>query len=202
MIAAEGLKDVMASMSTDIDALQQRERAIQIEINELNKSLKVDAKRKKEIVRYYQERMAEFLNLLNVNVLKLDDYKTLQKQVGTNALGSDLSRSLLAQSFSFIHAMNKFNNFVMCPLVIDSPFQQEQDDTNVDAIFKFIFSKVLPQQQLILATLTVTTAAEGVLPQGAKEVHFVDELGLLQRDQYADVLNHIGPMHDATLAEK
>jgi hypothetical protein len=86
------------------------------------------------------------------------------------------------------------------PLVLDSPLQQEQDKDNIGAIFKFIFSRALPGQQLILGTLTVDSAPEGILPADANRIHLADELHLLQKTQYADVMDRIGKMHELTLA--
>lgn len=199
-VAAEGMKEIMSSLSEDINGLATREEDVRKTLDKLEEDLKVDSKRKKEINDYYQARMKEFLASLSVNVLVEGDYKTFDKQIKTNALGSDLPRSLLAQYFAFLHAMAKFNPAITCPLVLDSPLQQEQDKGNIGAIFKFIFSRALPGQQLILGTLTVDSAPEGILPADANRIHLADELHLLQKTQYADVMDRIGKMHELTLA--
>ena len=199
-VSAEGMKEVMHSLSEDINALVTQEADVQKSLDKLADDLKVDAKRKKDITEYYQARMKEFLGNLNVHVLEADDYKTYEKQIKTNALGSDLPRSLLAQYLAFLHTMAKFNPSIACPLVLDSPIQQEQDKENSEAIFGFIFSRVLAGQQLILGTLTVDIAPVGVVPANAKRIELKQEYGLLQKEQYADVLAQIGKMHEATLA--
>lgn len=198
-VSVEGMKDIMGSLAQDIHALIDQEAGLQNQIDKLADALKVDSKWKKKITEYYQARMKEFLAQLNVHVLGLTDYKTYEKQVKKNALGSDLPRSLLAQYFAFLHTMAKFNPSVVCPLVLDSPFQQEQDPDNVAAIFRFIFSRVLPGQQLILATLTVDGAPPGVIPPGTKRIILGDEYSLLQKSQYDDVLGEVREMHEATL---
>jgi hypothetical protein len=63
-----------------------------------------------------------------------------------------------------------------------------------------IFSSILPGQQLILGTLTVDNAPTGVIPADAKRIHLSDELRLLQRSQYRDVMDRIGKLHEETLA--
>jgi predicted nucleic acid-binding Zn-ribbon protein len=199
-IAAEGMKEIVGSLSEDINGLAAQEEDIRKSLDSLQGDLKVDSKRKKEINDYYQVRMKEYLASLSVNVLSAGDYKTFDKQIRTNALGSDLPRSLLAQYFAFLQTMAKFNPSIACPLVLDSPLQQEQDKDNIGAIFRFIFSRVLPGQQLILGTLTVDNAPEGVIPANAKRIHLTDELHLLQKTQYTDVVNRIGKMHEQTLA--
>lgn len=199
-VAAEGMKDVMGSLGEDIDGIASQENGLQQQLDKLVDELKVDAKRKKEITNFYQARMKEFLGDLNVHVLDVNDYKTYEKQIKTNALGSDLPRSLLAQYFAFLHVMTKFNPSVLCPLVLDSPFQQEQDAENISAIFKFIFSRVLADQQLILATLNLDGAPKGAIPSSAKKIELKAEYSLLQKSQYEEVYNSLKEMHEATLA--
>src|SRR5260221_13112519 len=107
--------------------------------------------------------MKEFLGELNVHVLEASDYKTYSKLIKNNALGSDLPRSLLAQYIAFLHTMDKFNDFVVCPLVIDSPKQQEQDADNERAIFDFIFKRRLKAQQLILGTVSAANSPTDII---------------------------------------
>jgi AAA15 family ATPase/GTPase len=199
-VSSEGMKDVMSSMSEDINGLLAREDEINKGLAALSEDLKVDAQRKKEINQFYQARMKEFLSSLRVDVLAMSDYKTFEKQIKVNALGSDLPRSLLAQHFSFLYTMDKFNPAVICPLLLDSPFQQEQDPDNIGAIFRFIFSRTLSQQQLILSTLTVDNAPDGVLRSNAKIIRLSEKLHLLEKSQYDDVMDRIGALHEETLA--
>jgi energy-coupling factor transporter ATP-binding protein EcfA2 len=198
-VAAEGMKDIMGSLSEDINGLMEREEILRKEIDRLQGDLRVDAKLKRKINAFYQSRMKEFLSVLNVHVLSESDYKSFEKQIKTNALGSDLPRSLLAQYFAFLHTMKAFNASITCPLVLDSPLQQEQDTDNIAAIFSFIFERVLPGQQLILGTLSLNDDHGGV-PESAHKIHLTDELHLLQKDQYASVMERIGKMHELTLA--
>jgi hypothetical protein len=199
-VAAEGMKEILTSLSQDINDLAAREEEIWASLTKLDEDLKLDSKRKREINEYYQARMKEFLGKLNVNVLSTDDYKTFDRQIKVNALGSDLPRSLLAQQLAYLHTMKVFNPATICPLVIDSPLQQEQDRHNAGAIFNFIFSRVLPEQQLILGTLHFDEVPKELIPPGAKRIHLTEELHLLREDEYSNVLGHIGEMHEQTLA--
>jgi hypothetical protein len=200
-VTVEGYKEIMNSLSADINGLLEREHDVDKSLQGLESALKPDTRRKREINEYYQARMKEFLSELSVNVLDTKDYKTIDRQIKTNALGSDLPRSLLAQCFAFLHTMENFNAKIVCPLVIDSPLQQEQDASNAEAIFKFIFSKVLPQQQLILGTITTAMLPPKIIPKEVNTIHLANqELHLLQPDAYAEVMDKIGGLHRATLA--
>lgn len=199
IIASEGMKEMISTLNADIQEMLNREDGINKKILENEAGLKVDSARKKEIIGWYKARMKEYLNALNVGVLSEDDYQTLDRQIKNNALGSDLPRALLAQYFAFLSTMNQFNAFVLCPMLIDSPFQQEQDVTNRQAILNFILSKKLPDQQMILATVSIDEFSKNAELKNATLHKFEDELSLLRKDRYQSVLNDIEGMHVETL---
>lgn len=200
LIASEGMKEMISTLNTDIQEMLTREDGINEQLLENAEGLKVDSVRKKEIVTWYKARMKEYLNALNVGVLTEDDYKSLDKQIKNNALGSDLPRALLAQYFAFLSTMNQFNSFVLCPLLIDSPFQQEQDPTNRKAILDFIVSKKLPDQQMILATVSVDEFADNTELDNATQHELDNKLSVLRKESFGSVLAQIEQMHSETLA--
>ena len=200
LIASEGMKEMVSTLNIDIQEMLSREEGINNQLSENAEGLKVDSTRKKEIVTWYKARMKEYLNALNVSVLSEDDYKSLERQIKNNALGSDLPRALLAQYFAFLSTMNQFNSFVLCPMLIDSPFQQEQDPTNRKAILDFIVSKKLPDQQMILATVSVDEFADNTDLDNATRHELDNKLSVLRKDSYQSVLNDIEAMHSEALA--
>ena len=200
LIASEGMKEMIRTLNSDIQEMLGREEVINDRLSENAQGLKVDSTRKKEIVTWYKARMKEYLNALNVGVLSEDDYQSLERQIKNNALGSDLPRALLAQYFAFLSTMNQFNSFVLCPMLIDSPFQQEQDPTNRKAILDFIFSNKLPDQQMILATVSVDEFADHSELQKASRHDLDNRLSVLRTDNYDSVLVQIERMHSDTLA--
>ena len=200
LIVSEGMKEMISTLNTDIQEMLSREDGINNQLSENSDGLKVDGARKKEIVTWYKARMKENLNALNVGVLSEDDYKSLDKPIKNNALGSDLPRALLAQYFAFLSTMNKFNNFVLCPMLVDSPFQQEQDPANRKAIFDFIVSKKLTGQQVILATLSVDEFANQIELENATRHDLYNKLSVLNKDSFSSVSAQIELMHNETLA--
>lgn len=85
-------------------------------------------------------------------------------------------------------------------MIIDSPFQQEQDPANREAILKFTLSRRLTNQQMILATISLDEFSENPLLSGATNHKLDDKLSLLRKDQYQTVLAEIGELHSETLA--
>lgn len=200
LIASEGMKEMINTLNTDIQGMLDREEGLNNQLTQNAEGLKVDSARKKEIVTWYKARMKEYLNALNVGVLSEDDYKSLDKQIKNNALGSDLPRALLAQYFAFLSTMNQFNSFVLCPMLIDSPFQQEQDSTNRKAILDFIVSKKLLDQQMILATVSVEEFADNAELGNATWHGLDNKLSVLRKESFGSVLAQIEQMHSETLA--
>jgi energy-coupling factor transporter ATP-binding protein EcfA2 len=200
LIASEGMKEMISSLNGDINELLDRERVIDDKIAVNAAGLKLDSPRKKAILSWYKARMKEFLNALNVNVLSEDDYNSLDKQIKNNALGSDLPRALLAQYFAFLSTMHEYGDFVQCPLLIDSPFQQEQDPTNRAAILNFILSKTNEGQQMILGTISVEEFADEAVLQNVTQHRLDNKLSVLSRDSYTVVLADIETMHSEALA--
>ncbi|MDF1687957.1 MAG: hypothetical protein P1U50_14305 [Parvibaculaceae bacterium] len=201
IVASEGNKEMIASLSNDIAGQDRAMAEVQKAIDDLKDYLKLDSKKKKEILESYQSRMKEYLNSLNVFVLEESDYAEPTRVIRNNALGSDLPRALLAQYFALLHTLKKFGSTKVCPLVIDSPQQQEQDSSNLDAIFKFIFTRALDGQQLILGTISTETVADDVIPEDANRIILSnDKYSILQRDQYVEAIDEIGAMHALLLS--
>lgn len=73
------------------------------------------------------------LSVFSVNDKAYDDYTKKIK-----AQGSEQPRVVLAYGFSILAMMQKSASAAFCPIIIDSPVQQEQDDKNHKQIVEFI----------------------------------------------------------------
>jgi hypothetical protein len=200
LVRAEGYKDILNIVSGDIQATDDKQARIEGDIKVLKTALRPDTELKKSIVSFYQAKMKEALNKLNVKVLSEEDYKSPDRAIRANALGSDLPRALLAQHISLLHTMRQYNEFTVCPLVIDSPLQQEQDDSNAVAIFKFILEGALSGQQLILGTLPSAKVDSVFRRDDCIILELTEKYGLLQSSEYETIISEFGGMHSATLA--
>jgi hypothetical protein len=67
--------------------------------------------------------------------------------------GSDLPRALLAYYFALIHTMKRFSTSAFCPIVVDTPVQQDQDQANAAHMISFCLSQAPEGSQLILGTV-------------------------------------------------
>lgn len=200
IIQSEAHKNAIKQIEESIESLENNISVLTKKIDGILPDLEIDRKRTREINKFYSANMKASLDKLNVYVLDSKDYQTPHKLMKSNALGSDLPRSLLARYFSLLHTMAHFNTFIICPAVIDSPLQQEQDDNNSEAIFSFISNSLLPNQQLILGTLS----NDNFLPEEMDEtkanvIRLSEKYSLLQSEEFDSVLETIGQMHSLTL---
>jgi len=99
----------------------------------------------------FKEKYSDKLKALAVKRFNASRIKAFDKlAIG----GSQYVRSTLALYFSFIELKEQMNvNKFMCPLVIDSPREGEQDDMNSKIILEFIFENYNSNYQLIVSSV-------------------------------------------------
>src|SRR5690606_17674221 len=96
-----------------------------------------------------------------------------------NETGSYGPRAILAYHFALLHTIREFTTSCLCPIILDTPLQQDQDDTNAAAIIAFALKNRPPDMQLVLGTVSLHGAEYGghVINPQVKE-------SLLQSDQF------------------
>lgn len=152
-----------------------------------------DAKHKKRVMDFYRGKMAEFLVRLRVPGLLPKDYKRIDCSI--KETGSDLPRAVLAYNYAFLHTMHKFGGKVACPIVLDSPVQQDQDPDNAARIIEFALSAAPEGSQVILGTVSLHGTTHG----GHSETT-TDEYNLLSQGEYDSVRDEMAPLFRQMLA--
>lgn len=112
-----------------------------------------DKKRQDNIKGYYLQQMNSFVQQLQVPNLKEASYSAIDSKI--QETGSDLPRALLAYYYAFIHTMKRFSTSAFCPIVVDTPVQQDQDKKNAARMIGFCLSEVPTGSQLILGTVSM-----------------------------------------------
>lgn len=165
-------------------------------LNALNEELKQydNSERKKEIKNLYLGLMQSYLAALDVENLKEDSYKEITTIIKDS--GSSKPRSLMAYYFSIFQVMQKYSTSTFCPIVIDSPNQQAQDDEHLPKIYDFIHKNQPNDSQLILGS-------EEHLPSyfGGKVIELKSKNRLLQEDKFDEVYAEIKPYLDEGVFE-
>jgi chromosome segregation ATPase len=158
------------------------------EKEELEKKLKAfeNKDRKSSIVDFYNSRMASFLKKLDIHSLTEDDYKGITTIIENKETGSSRPRALIAYYFTFFHLMKKFSSSTYCPLIIDSPNQQDQDIEHIDKIMGFINHNQPDNTQMILGL--AETYGEDF---NCKVIELKEKYSLLQRSEYEEVADEM-----------
>jgi len=132
--------------------------------------------------------MKKFVFDLNVPGLSENNYKKIDCSISET--GSDLPRALLAYYYAIFHTMRKHSTSIMCPIVIDSPVQQDQDPDNAARMIKFALNNVPADMQLILGTVQL----HGVDYQGHR-IETKDDHALLDTAQFNAVSELFEPFY-------
>jgi len=93
--------------------------------------------------------------------------------------GSDLPRAQLAYYYAILHTVAKYSTACMCPIILDTPLQQDQDDENARRMIRFAIERRPKDTQLVLGTVKL----HGVVYDGHRIVT-VDKDSLLQASSY------------------
>jgi hypothetical protein len=197
LIDSEGKKQVKSVFEQQQQDVVKQIESKSLEIINLNKKLKLydNKKRKDEIVSLYKNYMNIFLNELDVNTLKESAYKNISTKI--NEVGSTLPRALAAYYFSILHIINKYSSTVFCPIIIDEPNQQGQDDINLPKLLRFIKNHQPDNSQLILGLENT----EGIDFDGSI-INVSSKNSLLQQNEYDEVYEIVKPFINSCLSKK
>lgn len=150
LIQNEGRKNAISSLRARHQFVRQEIISIDERITELEKQLGMyeNLVRKKNIDNVYIEHMQKNLYLLDVTGLRLPEYKSIFSNV--KATGSERPRAIIAYFFSILQTIRQFGSSTYCPIIIDAPRQQEQDEENHFRILQFLQQNIPEQSQSII----------------------------------------------------
>lgn len=97
-------------------------------------------------------------------------------------------RGIIAYYYAFLHTARKYSSSAFCPIVIDAPNQQGQDDT--ERVMRFIIDKRPADSQVTVATedlFGLTDADATVVHVGKRANQLLDE------DRYDEVSDIVRP---------
>lgn len=106
------------------------------------------ADRRRAILDHYMSLMTENLSYLSVTSLSESDYGRID--FALNETGSDRPRAVLAYMFAILQLIWTSPSSNRCPIVLDSPNQQDQDPDNHKRMLEFIRDFRPDESQLVL----------------------------------------------------
>lgn len=147
----EVIQGLLLSKSEEIAMLEE---AYQLQKNEcMELQLKLDGLDEKKIKVGPTFRQFYKSNLISLGVHSFNE-NSIKAFYKLSISGSLYVRSTLAFFYAFLDTKAQFTNKkFMCPLVIDSPRDGEQDDINSSLILEYIFNRHVGDYQLIVASV-------------------------------------------------
>lgn len=179
LVKLEGKKSLLGYLDRQIGKSQRKMDRIGRLVSAIEGRMKKleDPKRKKEIREEYAKTLKKYTGMLDVPALDESVFKNISANIKES--GSDLSRAILAYTFSVLDAVKENGNATFCPIVIDAPNQQEQDRENLPRIMNFLAEQDLTNRQMIIGLVDDS----GVKFPG-KTILLENKFSLLQSDEY------------------
>ncbi len=170
-----------SSIFLQIGKAQKKRKELEEKLKIIDKKGKIQ---KDNIMSMYRTNFSSNLKKLNINIEKFSQSSFKQMDTVIKETGSALPRGLLAYYFTLFDIMNKYSTSTFCPIIIDSPNQQEQDKKNLDAILTFIKENKPKNAQLIL----------GLVDDNENTYRLNKKDSLLRKKDYVEVYNEIKPL--------
>lgn len=198
-IRRKSIENLLVEKEKQIGKLTIEANKLNNEIDDLKEKIKKYEINKSTVNLKFKELYCEKLTAIAVKRFNENKIKAFYKlAIG----GSQYVRSTLALYFSFIDLKTQMNvDKFMCPLVIDSPREGEQDDMNSKIILEFIFENYNSNYQLIVSSVNADKYVD--LKNQYNDVHVViidgednqvmtKEEYDLNRDEINDVKSYFG----------
>jgi hypothetical protein len=192
LIENEGKRGMAATLQKNLEEVQGEIAKIQTQLRGIEEKIKncANPDRTREIVRKYQESLHRYRAYLNLT--EHEGSRAIEASVKES--GSDLPRAMLAYFFSILNVVGSFGSSTFCPIIIDAPRQQEQDDVNHQIMLKFIRDNRPKGSQLILALVD-----DCGIDFGGSVVEMTEKYAVLRGREYKEIAEEIRYYADANL---
>ncbi|WP_213618108.1 AAA family ATPase [Paenibacillus sp. J22TS3] len=194
LIQNEGKKELKTILQGEIDEITGQINSLDTEIKSLKEDLKTyeDKKRQKTIKERYLQNMHYYLNKLEVHTMQEKSYKSITSKI--KETGSGLPRALLAYCFSILNVMSMYSTSTFCPIIIDSPNQQDQDPENLSKMIKIILQEPPANSQIILGLVEL-----GDVQFEGDIIELTERYSLLNKDNYEQMSAYVRNLYDKGL---
>ncbi|MES9666264.1 hypothetical protein [Bacillus nitratireducens] len=188
IISLEGSYQFKTKIQGDLNKELEQIKELEKELGILKKQKKQiqTTKRKTEITTEYINYMTYFLENLNVKNISLKSYNNLRSKIKEQ--GSHQPRALLAYYLSILKLIEKHSTSTICPIVIDSPNQQDQSEENLNKMLNAIMNERPKNSQLILAVVEKPSID---IKGSYTMINFTQEHQLLEKEEYTTVLKEV-----------
>lgn len=188
IVKREGEKEYRHRVIARIDKLDKIIGALDRAIDEASKDMRAaeSPERRAEILDRYKFLMASYSRRLKADSLDEGDYANIYFKI--RETGSDRPRAVLAYMFAILDLIQNGTNTPNCPIILDSPKQQDQDDANHALMLEFIRDQRPKGSQLILCLVD-----DNNVDFGGEVIELTEKLWVLNADDYLQLASAIRP---------
>jgi hypothetical protein len=187
IIAAEGRNEagklIRGRLAETDTAIGEKIRLESVETERMRSVM--NPRRTQEIRDFYVDRLVTFASRLSVRIDELKNVKLASMPFGR---GSEGPRGIITYYYAFLHTVRRYSTSAFCPIVIDAPNQQGQDD--MPHVMHFILDEQPAGSQVIIATehlFGLTKKDATILNVGKRKNQLLDE------DRYDEVSDILRP---------
>lgn len=194
IIQSEGRKEVKTILKKELDSLDSKIGKLEVEISNLEKIMsQYDNKEgRRQIKAMYLDRIKKYM--VELSVLKLQEKTFSRLDCVIKETGSDLPRALLAYYFAMLEVISRNSTSTFCPIILDSPKQQDIDEKNWRNMLEFI-TKYQPSNSQIILSLVDDLGVE----LGGKYIVLDQKYSLLSEEEFEEVSEQMEPYINACL---
>jgi len=188
LIDSESKKKLKSVLQTNLTEANLKTVEIQQEIDNLRTKLDgfISREKRAEIVEEFKTLMKRYLFDLAVAGLTEESFSDYTAKIHDQ--GSDQPRAVLAYVFSILQLMQKRASSAYCPIIIDSPIQQEQDAVNHQRILEFMKKNQPDGSQLILGVVDTKN-----VDFGGDVITLNQKRHVLQEDEFGTAMEEMLP---------
>jgi len=151
--------------------------------------------RRSQIQKFFGDCLREFAAELHVSSAIPETEARVDMAVKDT--GSDLPRALLAYHYAVLHTVQAYSTACMCPIILDTPLQQDQDRENSERMIRFALDRRPVDTQLVLGTVQL----HGVDYAGHR-IEPTHKYGLLRPEGYDEARSLIDPFSDEMFGQR
>ncbi len=194
LIENEGRRELASQLDNELQELRQKLTDLNTQLITIEKEAErfKGKKRGAATIEQFQRYMRRHLELLKVENIADSSFKRIDCAIGET--GSDLPRAVLAYTFAILKLIKEDGNATFCPILVDSPNQQDQDKRNHLRMLKFLKSDRPPDSQLILGLVD-----DCGINFGGKVIVLTEKNFALSEDEYPTTALAMRPFEEKGL---
>ncbi len=192
VLKIEGMKSFAEKLRNDIAYGVEQSFNIETHLNKLKKQKqKINSKKRKtEILTNFENKMDYFFKKLSLHKKSQDIKGYIQSYPPrVKAQGSTKPRILLAYYYSILSIAYENSTSTFCPIVIDSPKQQDVDEKNLTKMLEVIFNDRPDNTQVILGVVDKPNVISD-----CQYIYLENENQLLSKTDFEEVFNEVKPL--------